>query len=423
MIVFAVFILTYITLILVSFVVSSFLVYKKGAVTLGDYVSPSERFVSIVKHRFIKFYTLAYFSAFAFFLIIQSSSYFGNDRAYPKAKAYKIVADVSAFYFDFFIANRDLYYKPSGLKYIEPYEQWQAYLMQKAFTYIPADDAERAIWRYEYYYANYVRARTAPIDFEKLDKNNLKALLQVGGHPTLYKPVAQEMIYEVGELLDMLMDNPMKDKYYDEVNRYVTAILFAGWWEKKKFLYYSLGASNPSKWSKLMNRLNKPWIDDQQYLGYVQKMIVFFDKTKNHSETSKELEEFLKEHRYIYPDLMALRVSVSANLAYTDVLNKKFSCEMDSLATYLSKREEFLEYANSRTYKKLTFKERVGIENFIMGNPHSELKHVLYRSCKINKDKLRYYGDIKMLEDKIYSEDEWKIDRLIVNNNQKAIDE
>jgi len=419
----AVFGLTYVVLVSFSFIVSLLLVYKKGAVTTGEYISPFERFVSIVKHKFLKFYALAYFGAFAFFLVIQSSSYFGSDRAYPKAKAYKIVADVSSFYFDFFIANRNLYYKPSGLNYITPYEKWQEYLMQKAFQYIPEDDAERAIWRYEYYYANYVRARTAPIDFEKLDKNNLKALLQVGGHPTLYKPVAQEMIYEVGELLDMLMDNPMKDKYYDEVNRYATIVLFAGWWEEKKYLHYSLGARNPSEWTALMNRLNKPWIDDQQYLGHIQKLIAFFDKTKNHSETSKEIEDFLKEHKYIYPYLMALKVRMTANIAYADVLSKKFSCEMDSLIKYLSARNEFLEYANRRAYKKLTSKERVEIENFIMGNPNSELKHVLFRSCKINKDKLRYYSDIKMLEDKIYSEDEWVIDRLISNNNMKAINE
>jgi len=408
----AVFGLTYVVLVLVSFIVSSLLVYKKGAVTLGDYISPSERFVSIVKHRFLKFYTLAYFSIFAFFLVIPSSSYFGNDRAYPKAKAYKVVADVSAFYFDFFIANRNLYYKPSGLKYIEPYEKWQEYLMQKAFAYIPEDDAERAIWRYEYYYANYVRARTAPIDFEKLDKNNLKALLQVGGHPTLYKPVAREMIHEVGGLLDMLMDNPMKDKYYDEVNRYGTAILLAGWWENKKHLYYSLGLTYPKGWNQFID-LSYSWTDDRIYLNRVQKLVNFFDKTKKKVEASKVLRSFLKGHKYIYPDLLALRVGLMADLVYVDFLYQDFSCKKILLQQYVNNRREFIDYANNDPiYLKFNKKEKDVPESFIVYKGNSLLTYILNTKCDVDSSILIYKDEIDM---------DWNVNEITIQKTKRIL--
>ena len=114
------------------------------------------------------------------FYIIQSFNYYGKNRAYPEAKAYKIVSDISVFFSETFVASRNLYFKPQGLKFIEPYEEWQTYLLNKAFKYIPQNDGERAIWKYEYLYANYIRARTAPIDFEKLDEVNLKALINIG---------------------------------------------------------------------------------------------------------------------------------------------------------------------------------------------------------------------------------------------------
>ena len=74
--------------------------------------------------------------------------------------------------------------------------------MKKGFEYIPKEDAERAIWKYELYYANYVRAMAAPIDFEKLTYDDLRYILNIGGHTTIYKPKAKEMLIEVEHLLE-----------------------------------------------------------------------------------------------------------------------------------------------------------------------------------------------------------------------------
>jgi len=166
--------------------------------------------------------------------------------------------------------------------------------MDKAFRYIPKDDAERAIWRYEYYYANYIRARTAPIDFEKLDAINLNALLVVGGHTALYKPIAKEMLQEVGYLLDTLMDREIKDGVYNKVNRYTVAILLATWWEEKKYLNYILGAKDPrEEQSKEYVNLISNWTDDKNYLERVQKLVYFLDGIKRKLRIAKCYKKLL----------------------------------------------------------------------------------------------------------------------------------
>ena len=49
--------------------------------------------IAILKHKFFKFGIFLYFSISIFFYISHSINYYGEDRAYPKAKSYAIVAD------------------------------------------------------------------------------------------------------------------------------------------------------------------------------------------------------------------------------------------------------------------------------------------------------------------------------------------
>lgn len=383
---------------------------KLNVFEIGDF------FGSVIKHKLLKIFTLFYLTAFSVFYFIQLSTYLGSERAYPKAKMYKIVADVSMFYFDFFIANRDLYFKPSGLKYIQAYEQWQNHLMQKAFVYIPKDDTERAIWRYEYYYANYVRAMTAPIDFESLSKVTLNTLLKVGGHPTKYKPIAKEMIQEVGSLLDSLMEKPMQDKYYDEVNRYATIIMLGTWLEHYKFLNYSLGTEYPNGWQEFLN-ISQDWTDDESYILRVQKLVDFLDITKEHIAKSKQLQSFLKEHKYIYPDLMALRVGLMSYLVFKDFMTKELSCDMKNLQRYYQNRKDFIEYeVQHDSYRKLDWRERKIQKSLVSNRIGGGIaEYFLTIKCSVEPKSLIY----KSFENKIKSE--WEVNERTLSKTKQII--
>ena len=382
-----------------------------GDVTLGIY---KKHLSDFFRHKAVRFVILSYFAAFVFFYIFKAVDYFSNDRAYPQAKAYKIVADLVLFDFDFFIANRNLYYKPSGVKYINTYHKIQSYLMKKGFEYIPKDDAERAIWKYEYYYSQYIRAMAAPIDFDKLHEDDLGYILRIGGHPTIYKPQAKQMLKEVEHLLDMLMNNPMKDKRYDMVERYTTNILFSEWWQKFSFLHYTLGVRTvDEESSKEYRETIEQWTDDPKYLKRLSMLSNWLDVTKEKIDSSKALQQEMRRHKLLYPDLMGLRVYFRARLAYADLLHKPFSCELDSLQKYYKTRKEFINYAtHNMSFKRFSWKERLIADNSVNGDPNAILEHVLYRQCNIEKANLTYSHGF--MEEKILTKEDWAIDKKIL---------
>ncbi len=393
-IVLAVFAFLFLTFLLI-YMVLSFLVlmYKYNDVTYPIY----KRHLSyVLKHKVTKFVIFSYFATFIFLYIFKATDYFSEDRAYPQAKAYKIVSDLVLFDFDFFIANRNLYFRPIGLKFIKPYQEIQAYLMKKGFQYIPKDDAERAIWRYEYFFSQYIRARAAPIDFDKLHKDDLGYILRIGGHPTIYKPQAKQMLIEVEQLLDMLMDAPMKDKRYDQVERYMTTILFSQWWEQFSFLHYTLGVRTPHEYSSNahIDRLMQ-WTDDPHYLKRLSKLSAWLDKTKEKIDNSKALRQEMKKHKLLYPELMALRVKIASNLTYSNMLNGgKISCDNEYLQKYLTYKTKFVKYAKTdNIYIKLNWQEK-WISKSLANNSLED--YLLYSYCGIKKRTLEFDGEIDL---------------------------
>ena len=343
-------------------------------------------------------------------------TYFSKDRAYPQAKAYKIDADLISFYFDFFIVDRNLYYRPIGLKFIKPYEGIQNYFMKKGFEYIPKEDGERAIWKYELYYANYIRAMVAPIDFEKLTPDDLGYILRIGGHTTIYKPKAKQMLKEVEHLLDMLINNPMKDKRYDMVERYTTTILFSEWWQKFSFLHYTLGVRTvDEEMSKQYNEIKIKWTEDKTYLKRLKHLSDWLDTVKRKIYNSKVLQEEMKRHKLLYPDLMGLRVWFASQITYADLLNKKFSCDLESLKRYATKRKAFLNYTStSKIFKKLSWKERLIADKSVQIDENALIVHILYNKCNITKRLLKYSNDVDSFDEEVYSKKEWKEEEKII---------
>ncbi len=337
---------------------------------------------SLVKNRIFKFFILAYFATFCFFYLNQATDYFSDERAYPQAKAYKIVADLVLFHYDFFIAHRNLYYRPIGLKLIEPYQDVQEYLMQKGFEFIPKDDAERAIWRYEYFYSQYIRAMAAPIDFDKLTPDDLGYILRIGGHPAIYKAEAKEMLIEVEGIIESLMNNSMKDKYYDEVNRYMTTILFSVWWEKFSFLHYTLGVRTVHEHlSKDYNIILTQWTEDKDYFIRLNKFSNWLDITKDKIDNSQTLHKMMKNHQLIYPELMGLRVTLMSAITYAEMQYGELSCSNKMLQKYYIYKQEFLKYArNDIGYRRLSKQERLRASSLASSNLED---YILFKYCDV----------------------------------------
>jgi len=392
-----VFIVLYLTIVVTLFLLGQIkLFFSIGDHGNFNFQDQKSLFLSIVKHKFLKLFIIFYVASFSFFYVNKAFEYYGEDRAYPKAKSYKIVADVVAFNYGFFISSRNLYFRPSGLQFIEAYQKIQKHLMQKGFQYIPQEDAERAIWKYEYYYADYVKARTAPIDFEALDEDNLKWIVMVGNHPTKYKLSAQKMLYEIDELVDALMKSNIKDKTYSEINRYAVFINLITWWEHMDFLYHSLGGETVDKYYENTQSKLELWTKNQKYLQRTEEVINWLNRSKEHIDGHKKAQSFFTSRKYLYPDMMALRVGLQSKLTYADLLYTRFSCNMKMLQNYFKVRKEFVYFAKTNmAFQQLSLKEHRHSKALVDYEKNFLLVYILSHYCEIPKKKLIYKENIE----------------------------
>ncbi len=234
----------------------------------------------------------------------------------------------------------------------------------------------------------------APIDFGKLHEDDLGYILRIGGHPTIYKPQAKQMLKEVEHLLDMLMNNPMKDKRYDIVERYTTTILFSEWWQKFSFLHYTLGVRTVKEYSnnKYIETMMQ-WTDNPKYLKRLSRLSRWLDISKEKIDNSKTLQQEMKRHKLLYPDLMGLRVKFISDLTYANMLNSgEISCENNYLKKYLLYKIEFVKYAKTNNvYKKLNWHERWVSESLADSNFED---YLLYSYCGIKKNNLEFADEI-----------------------------
>ena len=339
------------------------------------------RLLGVVRHPLFKFAAAGYFAAFLFFYLFQSVDYYGKGRAYPRAKAYKIVADLAAFHFNTFIAHRNLYYRPVGRRFIEPYERLQRFLMAKGFAYIPEEDAERAVWRYELLLSPYVKARAAPIDFEELTDEHLRYLRRIGGFPAPYRPEAREMYERVEASLHTLLDSPMKDRRYDSVERHLATVMLAQWRDEYTCLRYALGAKSVAEEVSMAYRITcGRWSEDADYLALTRRLKERMDAIKARLENSRSLRRAAKEHRGFVPELMGLRVRLAGRLAYADMAHGKAGCDNPALLEYGRMREAFVRYAKSdKTFRRMGWRERFVADMLADGD--NFLARLLIRYC------------------------------------------
>lgn len=203
------------------------------------------------------------------------------------------------------------------------------------------------------------------------------------------------MIQDISSMLDLLLDGNIEDNTYKEINRYVIASLFGVWIEDKKFLYYSLGVKKAEEYDvDYSNKINQ-WTEDHTYLARIKKLSNLLDEAKEKLNQNKELQNFFKSNKYLYPEMMGLKVALQANLVYVDLLYKDFSCQMESLKKYLQYREEFITYSNlDKEYKRLNWKEKFNSEGLVESHTGVLAKYYLHKICDIPSNELTFKNEL-----------------------------
>jgi hypothetical protein len=106
------------------------------------------------------------------------------------------------------------------------------------------------------------------------------------------------------------------------------------------------------------------------------------------------LQNELKKHNLIYPDLLGLRIALMDDLVFVDLLHNGSSCKNESLKRYLKYKNDFLEYVNTYpAYKKLNWKERYVTDN--LADSHLS-DYLLFTFCGIKKETLEFKGSIDL---------------------------
>ena len=203
------------------------------------------------------------------------------------------------------------------------------------------------------------------------------------------------MIQDISSMLDLLLEGNIEDNTYKEINRYAVASLFGVWIEDKKFLYYSFGEIyGGDKWISFVN-ISYTWTEDDTYLRRIKKLSNLLDEAKEKLNQNKELQNFFKSHKYLYSEMMGLKVALQANLVYVDLLYKDFSCQMESLKKYLQYRKEFIIYSNvDKDYQRFNWKEKFNSEGLVESHNGVLAKYYLHKICDIPRNELTFKNEL-----------------------------
>lgn len=140
--------------------------FAKEEVTLGI----EKAFLyKLIKNRFFKWAIALYFITSFFFYVNEAFSYFGKDRAYPRAKAYAIAADTVYFWHSVGVNIRLKKGFQEFYRLVQPedsldkkIQKVQDFFLSKMYRYIPENDGERDFWYYKYKQLYMVKIRYKP---------------------------------------------------------------------------------------------------------------------------------------------------------------------------------------------------------------------------------------------------------------------
>jgi len=123
------------------------------------------------------------------------------------------------------------------------------------------------------------------------------------------------------------------------------------------------------------------------------------------------LQKAFNNHKYIYPELMAMRPVFLGNILYINMIENPFICKSNFLKQFLNLHQEFVDYSHQdKVYKQFTKREKKMFEKFInYRGENSLIKYISYKTCKISQESLTvgravwmdpFFWDINSTKDK-----------------------
>ena len=358
----------------------------------------------LIKNRFFKLTLLAYFATFAFFYVNQSINYFSNDRAYPKAKAYAIVANTVFLWQSIGVnikINRGF---GSYYRLVQPendldnkIQKIQTFLLNKIYQFIPKEDGEREFWYYRYKQLYVAKIRYKPGNIHNPHPRFTKIMDEM--YDTSYK----------------LFNKPIKDRIIDK-QRYLP-IAQMSYYLKSNMSYYAT-------YVKLKN-LDKlfEFLDNKTLFQINIDYMNLLDKVYKKIQTDKKVAKEFNDNPYSFGLLYSsLLYGVGHNIIHNshNEINLCISKEIKAFVNLVEKFYSWVFRDINSSFHKLSQKEQRQIKQLYFFNAISINYGVATYLCDIPikyKDDRRLfkYMDTKILP--IYKNNEEFLDIAVTMND------
>jgi hypothetical protein len=290
------------------------------------------------------------FTVFAY--IDQRDVWMGEDNAHLEAKEY-------------FVAGQVVYgVRTAFCKFLRvdsvitlPFFTLHEAIYKRGIQYLPEDDGERGVWTDLWFVYLYSKKMEAPKGTSKVRYSpKMVALLD-----TSWSAIEQEASY------------PFADRQMEKQHYYRNFPGQAFYYNNRKGYY----AGKKYGSSKFYTR-------DPELMARTRKLIKWLEELEDKWQTSKETQVFLEKN----PKVEAIRQMVLlmeiSDVIVNEIMNKKFTCENDSVQHYLQLRMEFAGDDTFRpAYKRM--KDRAQARNIYDVAVNSRIamfqKYILTKYC------------------------------------------
>ena len=289
---------------------------------------------TVVIKKIVIVFTSIYLIAMSVFYIQRANALLFTDRPYKEAKAYAIAGEYV------FLCKAALLsiVHPNNV-ILKPFNSVESYVLKKIYSYIPKTDAEREIWNYKFNLIDYARTMYAPM----VDAD-VKRGLSFTNPAASMKPELLTILRNIYNAMDILSKQPMKDKEFDEIDRYLVISAMAPYY--KEYMLYEANLysnwKNPkyygNKWRKIYSspKLKK------QFLNY----IAILNKVHNAFHKDKRLAKAFEKHPRLKASYYwAATNGYSALDSMQERIDDIYPCTNPTFLKWVENYKEFVKWA------------------------------------------------------------------------------
>ncbi len=289
---------------------------------------------TVVIKKIVIVFTSIYLIAMSIFYIQRANALLFTDRPYKEAKAYAIAGEYVLLWK---VALMSIVHPNNVI--LKPFNSVESYVLKKIYSYIPKTDAEREIWNYKFNLIDYARTMYAPM----VDAD-IKRGLSFTNSAASMKPELLTILKNIYNAMDTLSKQPMKDKEFDEIDRYLVISAMAPYYIE----YLPYMADLQSNWKKndyYLQKFNLIYNTPKykkQFLDYLSILNKVHDAFQKDKRLAKSFEKYPRLKASYY---WAATNGYSALDSIQERIDDIYPCTNPTFLKWVENYKEFVKWA------------------------------------------------------------------------------